>query len=139
MDRAKLRRTAGFTLVELMVVVVILGLLATVGTVAYRKFLGDASEKTATAKCKELEDLIDNWVTLNQGVEIPNADEFWTKLVEEGLIKDRRVPKDPWGEVYQITHTEDDQYRVWSKGKDKQPENDDDVFTTGLRASQDDY
>ena len=86
----------GFTLVELMVVLVILGLLATV--VAFNVL--PALSKGTTEKAK-----IDI-STLDQGLEMyklqnlryPDPSEGLQALVDKDVIK--KLPKDPWGRPY---------------------------------------
>ena len=86
----------GFTLIELMVVLVILGLLATV--VAFNVL--PALSKGTTEKAK-----IDI-STLDQGLEMyklqnlryPDPAEGLQALVDKDVIK--KLPKDPWGRPY---------------------------------------
>lgn len=86
----------GFTLVELMVVIVILGLLATVVVINVLP----ASDRAAVTKAKA------DLATLEQGVEMyrltnmryPTADEGLQALVGGGQV--RRLPDDPWGNPY---------------------------------------
>jgi general secretion pathway protein G len=85
----------GFTLVELMVVIVIIGLLATVVVIN----VAPATDKAAATKVKA------DVATLEQGVEMyrlnrmnyPSGDGLQA-LVTEGFI--RRLPDDPWGNPY---------------------------------------
>lgn len=93
-----LRRSAenGFTLVELMVVIVIIGLLATVVIINVLP----ATDQAAVTKAKA------DVATLEQGVEMyrlnrmryPSGDEGLQAVVREGYVK--RLPKDPWGHPY---------------------------------------
>ncbi len=88
-------RTEGFTLVELMVVIVIIGLLATVVVIN----VAPATDKAAVTKVKA------DVATLEQGVEMyrlsrltyPVGDGLQA-LVNEGFVK--RLPNDPWGNPY---------------------------------------
>ena len=85
----------GFTLVELMVVIVIIGLLATVVLIN----VAPATDKAAVTKVKA------DVSTLEQGVEMyrlskltyPSGDGLQA-LVAEGFVK--RLPNDPWGNPY---------------------------------------
>jgi general secretion pathway protein G len=95
------RRTAeeGFTLVELMVVIVIIGLLATVVVINVMP----ATDRAALTKAKA------DIATLEQGVEMyrlnklryPTAAEGLQAVVSEGFVK--RLPNDPWGNPYRYT------------------------------------
>ena len=86
----------GFTLVELMVVIVIIGLLATVVVINVMP----ASDRAATTKARA------DLATLEQGVEMyrltnlsyPTGEQGLQALVQGGQV--RRLPNDPWGNAY---------------------------------------
>jgi general secretion pathway protein G len=90
------KREEGFTLVELMVVIVIIGLLATVVVIN----IAPATDKAAATKVRA------DVATLEQGVEMyrlsrmnyPGGSEGLQALVSEGFVK--RLPDDPWGNPY---------------------------------------
>lgn len=97
----------GFTLVELLVVLVILGLLA--GLVGPRVLgqLGGAKTKTAAVQIKDLEQAAELF-KLDVG-RFPNNAEGLDALVERPgvaagwngpYLKKGEVPKDPWGNAY---------------------------------------
>jgi general secretion pathway protein G len=94
--RRRRRAEEGFTLVELMVVIVIIGLLATVVIINVLP----ATDKAAVTKAKA------DVATLEQGLEMfrlnrlryPNGAEGLQAVVAEGYVK--RLPKDPWGNAY---------------------------------------
>ena len=89
-------RESGFTLVELMVVIVIIGLLATVVVINVMP----ATDKAALTKARA------DIATLEQGVEMyrlnkltyPAGADGLQAVVREGYVK--RLPKDPWGNPY---------------------------------------
>jgi general secretion pathway protein G len=97
----RFRRSAedGFTLVELMVVIVIIGLLATVVVINVMP----ATDRAALTKARA------DIATLEQGVEMyrlnkltyPAGGEGLQAVVREGFIK--RLPEDPWGNPYQYS------------------------------------
>ena len=100
------RRTgarAAFTLVELMVVIVILGLLSGVTTVSVRSYLVRSKQNVAKMEiskvCQALETFYttyDRYPTNQEGLEVlgQSSDEF-----TEGILT--FVPSDPWGHAYE--------------------------------------
>lgn len=118
----------GFTLLELLVVLVILGLL--VGIVAPRFFgqVGKSEVKTAKAQIRALEDALDQYrldtgryPTTEQGLAALTAQPTGEKRWQGPYLK-KALPNDPWGNPYQYRnpgeHTEID---LFSHGKDGQP------------------
>jgi general secretion pathway protein G len=110
--RKPLRRTseAGFTLVELMVVIVIIGLLATVVAINVLPSQERAMVQKAKADIAVLEQAVETFQLDN--FRVPQSGEGLQALVaapsgmanperyrEGGYI--RRLPKDPWGADYQ--------------------------------------
>ena len=111
-----LRRSAedGFTLVELMVVIVIIGLLATVVVINVMPAQDTARMRKAEADIATLEQGIEMY-RLNR-MNYPSSGDGLQALVSEGFIK--RLPDDPWGNPY----------RYAMPGRDGQPF---DVYTYG--------
>src|SRR4030065_2290181 len=105
------KRQQGFTLIEIMVVVIILGLLA--GLVLPR-IMGSEEEakiKTTGVQIRSLENALDGfklhngfYPTTDQGLEAlikkPETGRIPNKWQEGGYLKPARVPKDPWGGDY---------------------------------------
>jgi general secretion pathway protein G len=121
----------GFTLVEIMVVVVIIGIL---GALVVPKLLGRTGEARQTAARTDIDSLkaalkfykLDNqrYPTTEQGlqalVQKPTAGPAANNWKEGGYLE--RLPKDPWGNPYQYLspgiHGEVD---IFSFGADGQP------------------
>lgn len=122
-------RQRGFTLIEIMVVVVIIGLMAAVITPMVMGNLDKAQASKAEQDIRALENLLDmykldnnTYPTTEQGLQAlitKPADPNLTNYNPQGYTK--RIGKDPWGEPYKYefpgTHG---QYDVYSLGADKQ-------------------
>ena len=94
--RVKRRREEGFTLVELMVVIVIIGLLATVVVINVLPAQDTARMRKAEADVALLEQAAEMY-RLSK-LNYPTSGEGLQALVTEGYIK--RLPDDPWGNPY---------------------------------------
>lgn len=127
-NRRRRKDEEGFTLIELMVVIVILGLLAAI--VTYNVLpLGDRGKITkAKADIAQIEGALDLYKLQNDGypsttdglqalVSAP-ADADPSKYQRGGYIK--KLPNDPWGKPYLYSapgqHSDAD---VWTLGADK--------------------
>ena len=121
-------RNAGFTLLELLVVVVIIGLLA--GLVAPRYFgqVGKSEVNVAKAQIDALEKALDQY-RLDTG-HYPSTELGLAALVERpanepkwnGPYLRKGVPSDPWGRPYLYrTPGQRGDYDLVSYGKDGQP------------------
>jgi general secretion pathway protein G len=121
-------RQSGFTLLELLVVLVIIGLL--VGYVAPRYFaqVGKSEVKTARAQIKALEDALDQY-RLDVG-RYPDGEQGLAALVTQpagearwqGPYLKKALPSDPWGNAYQYKNPgEHGEVDIFSLGKDGQP------------------
>lgn len=109
----------GFTLVELMVVIVILGLLATIVAINVLPSLGKANTTKARADIQTLDQAIEHYrLDTNQ---YPSADQGLRVLAEKGgYIK--KLPNDPWSRPYIYTFPgQHGAYDIASLGADGQP------------------
>jgi general secretion pathway protein G len=122
-------RAAGFTLLELLVVMVIIGLLA--GFVAPRYFsqVGKSQVKAAKAQVDALDKAIEQFrLDMNR---LPTSEEGLAALQVSpanepnwaGPYLKKDVPKDPWGHpyVYLAPGTHNNDFDLMSYGKDGQP------------------
>lgn len=126
MQASTRRRTHGFTLVELLVVLAILGLLAGVVTPVVMNSLSGAKSKTARLQIENLSATLDIY-RLEVG-RYPNDNEGLNALVENPgnlpnwngpYLKKGGVPKDPWGFDYQYRFPgEHGSFDLWSLGAD---------------------
>jgi general secretion pathway protein G len=133
----------GFTLVELLVVLIILGLVASIAGPNVMKYLGSSKAKTAKLQLKEIESSIELFF-LDTG-RYPPTDPGLKTLVNNDTsiagwggpyFKSGQVPLDPWGNsyVYQ-TPGEHGPFDLLSLGADNQPggEGDDKDITSWVQ------
>jgi len=108
-------RTAGFTLVELMVVVAIIAILATTAGVYLFGALDDADQTKAKAEIQAMKSAVTAYMLKNNR-KLPNT------LDEIAPFMDPpRVPKDPWGNAYVYTKEGTRSFKIVSYGADGAP------------------
>jgi general secretion pathway protein G len=140
MSRILMQR-AGFTLIEIMVVIIILGLLATLVIPNITGYTEKAKREKARADIASLEGALelfkaDNgfYPTTEQGLDAliikPSTGRIPAKWMEGGYFK-KGVPLDPWGAryVYFAPGRRGEGYEIVSLGTDGQ-ESDDDVSSS---------
>jgi len=125
MHASKRIKHSGFTLLELLVVLVIIGLLASYVGPKYFSQVGKSETKVAKAQIDALEKALmqyqldtGHYPTTEQGLEAlitrPSSEAKWA-----GPYLDKKLPLDPWGNAYRYQkpgqHGEID---VYTLGKD---------------------
>ena len=121
-----MKRRSGFTLIEIMVVVVILGLLAALVVPRIGPQVAEAQRTTAQTQIRSLEDALEMYRLHNgfypstqQGldalVKAPTTSPVPKRYAEGGYIK--KVPDDPWGNPY-IYRNDNGRIRIISTGPD---------------------
>lgn len=128
MKRASIKHTDGFTLLELLVVMVIIGLL--VGYVAPRYFnqVGKSEIKAAQAQINGFETALDQYrldvgryPSSEQGLSALNVQPAGQTRWQGPYLK-KAVPKDPWGNPYQYRFPgEHGDFDLYSFGQDGKP------------------
>jgi len=128
MDRTARRRRLeeGFTLIEIMVVILILGLLATIVVQSLRGATDKAKRTKAQADISEIKTALDRYYldngyypTTDQGlpalVSAPTGGRQPANYEQGGYIE--RVPNDPWGSPY-FYQSDGNSYVLKSYGAD---------------------
>ena len=112
-------RTAGFTLIEIMAVVLIIGLLSTLVGVSIFGQVNEARVTTARVQIKSLESALEAYHLKHAA--FPSSEDGLNVLPDTGYL--RNVPKDPWGNSYQYENPGQinvDYFDLWSFGADGQ-------------------
>ena len=114
------RGTAGFTLIEIMLVVVIIGILATVATVAVKGKSKSASIAATRMTIRAVCLAVDGF-EVNCGVYPNSLDELinnpGNSTWQGPYLKGKSLPMDAWGKPLQYSRSDDD-YKVWADGPD---------------------
>jgi general secretion pathway protein G len=124
-------RQSGFTLIEIIVVIVIIGLLASMVAPAVVKRIDQANVTKAKADIRGLEQALESYYLDN--FNYPSTEQGLSALYEKpssfpeprnwrpgGYIK--RLPKDPWGNDYRYASPgQHGEFDVFSYGADNNP------------------
>ena len=118
------RNRAGFTLAEMMVVIVILGLLATLVVTNVMKNLGQAMGGKVASDIVAIESALENYAINNSGRYPESLEPLVTPDVNgQTYLKGTVLPKDPWKNEYQYEPPGSGQPhpKIYTLGKDMQP------------------
>ncbi|MBI5434456.1 MAG: type II secretion system major pseudopilin GspG [Planctomycetes bacterium] len=112
---------AGFSLAELMVVIVILGLLATLVVPNVVGYLFKANTEIVKVDISSLVDAIKQF-QINNGGKLPDSLDQLIEPDPNGhrYLDTKSLPRDPWKNEYQY-ETNGSEYRIYSYGKDGMP------------------
>lgn len=138
MRKTHVNNASGFTLLELLVVMVIIGLLAGYVAPKYMSQIGKSEIKAARAQIDALEKSLDQY-RLDTG-HYPNQQQGLAALVTrpsdeakwDGPYLRKGLPPDPWGHAYQYKIPgEKGDFDLLSYGKDGQPGGSDEAADVG--------
>ncbi|GGO71688.1 type II secretion system major pseudopilin GspG [Bowmanella pacifica] len=136
------RRQSGFSLIEVMVVLLIIGMMAALVAPAILGNQESAQLKKAAIDIQQLESAIQMYKvrtnllpTTEQGLEAlvsaPTIEPIPRNFPAEGFIN--RLPQDPWGnDYYLLSPGEMGTFDIFSAGPDMQPSTDDDIGNWNL-------
>lgn len=117
------RAQAGFSLAEMMVVIVIIGLLATLVVPNVMRNLSKAYLTKAKVDITAIDQAVQEYAMDHTG-SYPDSLEQLVEKNDNGraYLKAEEIPKDPWNFEYLYDPaTDGDDYRIYTLGKDSQP------------------
>ena len=123
------KKQRGFSLIELLVVLVILGLLAGLVGPRVMRYLGGAKTDTAKLQIADLGAALDiyrletgNYPSTDEGLQALMADPGDKPGWNGPYLKKKTLPKDPWGKPYQYAYPgEHGDFDLFTLGRDNAP------------------
>lgn len=124
-EKRRQPRRRAFTLIELMIVVIILGLLSGIVVPRYMRHLVRAKQQTARTQIVALSEAIGDYhmdmdeypKDMNALIQSPGSDKW-----DGPYLKPARIPLDPWGDTYHYDSPgKNSEFDLYSYGKDKAP------------------
>ena len=122
----------GFTLIEILVVVAIIGMLGAVAVPAYINYLADARIETTRALIKSVEDALVTYNTKNSG-KYPDSLEVLTQETEDADAILQGDYVDPWGNEIKYEKRGKKRPLLTSAGPDGEFGTDDDITNLDKR------
>ena len=145
-----MKKQLGFTLLEIMVVVVIMGMLASIVSFNVMGSKADAEVRKTRIDIKNIQQALDlykldnsRYPTTEQGLKAlikkPTASPVPKNWKKGGSVQE--LPEDPWGNKYQYANPgvhNPDSYDLYSFGPDQEEGSDDDIGNWQSEADGDD-
>lgn len=148
-----MKKQLGFTLLEIMVVVVIMGMLASIVSFNVMGSKADAEVRKTRIDIKNIQQALDlykldnsRYPTTEQGLKAlikkPTASPVPKNWKKGGYVQE--LPEDPWGNKYQYANPgvhNPDSYDLYSFGPDQEEGSDDDIgnWQSETDGDDDDY
>jgi general secretion pathway protein G len=130
--RSSRRQRAGFTLMELLLVLAILVVLGSMVVVAYTNIMADTDRQAAKVQIEMLEEAVKVYQIQLKRLP-PSLDALRTPPSDlpnparwKGPYLDEEIPLDPWGQPYNYA-VDGREFRIWSVGADGAEGTEDDV------------
>ncbi len=127
-------RAGGFTLIEILVVIMIITILASIVTVNVLRKPGEARVSAAKMQIKQLQTALQLYrteqgrlPTQDQGLEAlvakPASDPVPPNYPDEGYLDSQKVPPDPWKSafIYLVPGRKGEVFEIISYGSDGEP------------------
>ena len=122
----------GFSLLEIMVVITIMAMIMGAVSVGVMTYLDKSKVKQAKMDIQTISNALDLYKT--EFGKYPESDDGLSRLVEEKILKEKKVPKDPWGNEYIYIFpgsNNDDGFDLYSFGADGREGGEDDITNWG--------
>ncbi|HRZ80278.1 MAG TPA: type II secretion system major pseudopilin GspG [bacterium] len=118
----------GFSLLEIMVVITIMAMIMGAVGVGVMTYLDKSKIKQARIDIGTISNALDLYKT--EFTRYPDSEDGLSKLVEEKILKEKKVPKDPWGNEYIYIYpgnNNTDGFDLYSFGPDGKEGGSDDI------------
>ena len=118
----------GFSLLEIMVVITIMAMIMGAVGVGVMGYLDKSKIKQSKIDIGTISNALDLYKT--EFNRYPESEDGLSKLVEEKILKEKKVPKDPWGNEYIYIYpgnNNTDSFDLYSFGPDGKEGGSDDI------------